>query len=164
MKCDNCSEKPATIHVIKLINGHKEEINLCEECAKKMSIPIKNFTIQELLGGMLGGNQVENKPEPGACPTCHFEYSQIQNNGRLGCPDCYTQFRQPLTQVLRRVHGSTTHEGKVPKRTQSALVEVRRLNALRQEMNEAVSTENFERAAQIRDEIKLLQQQGSELL
>jgi protein arginine kinase len=33
---------------------------------------------------------------------------------RLGCPACYTEFREELTPLLRRIHGSIVHRGKAP--------------------------------------------------
>ena len=160
MLCENCHENPASIHVTKIVNGHREELSLCEACAKKLNLPLKSLSIQELLGGMLGGAQpVASEPDLGSCPACGFEYKAIQKDGRLGCPECYRTFREPLTQVLRGIHGSTAHQGKVPRRAQSALHEQRKLEALRREMSKAVQEENFERAAQLRDEIRGIEQQ-----
>ncbi len=30
MLCDKCNKSNATVHITKVINGHKEEVNLCE--------------------------------------------------------------------------------------------------------------------------------------
>ena len=37
MLCEKCNKRVATIHLIKLINGEKSEVRLCESCAKEIS-------------------------------------------------------------------------------------------------------------------------------
>ena len=33
MICQECQERPATLHYSKVINGEKTDIHLCEKCA-----------------------------------------------------------------------------------------------------------------------------------
>jgi protein arginine kinase activator len=60
--------------------------------------------------------------------------------------------------LLRRLHGSTQHTGKVylPPNPSVAQRE-ERLAGLRRKLSKAVESEDFERAAQIRDLIKSLE-------
>jgi protein arginine kinase len=55
------------------------------------------------------------------CSQCHFEYCQstpanedpYEELSLLGCPKCYSEFREELISTLRRIHGSIKHRGKV---------------------------------------------------
>jgi len=39
MKCDNCGKEPATVHLTEIdVDGQKHELDLCEECAQKLSV------------------------------------------------------------------------------------------------------------------------------
>ena len=35
MLCDRCHGREAVVHVTQIINGHRTELHLCEECARK---------------------------------------------------------------------------------------------------------------------------------
>lgn len=59
--------------------------------------------------------------------------------------------------LLRRIHGSTTHVGKVPAKGEAQLASQHRAEQLKEELKAAVAREDFERAAQLRDEIKTLE-------
>ena len=35
MVCQECNQRPATLHFTKIVNGEKEEFHLCEKCAQE---------------------------------------------------------------------------------------------------------------------------------
>jgi len=107
------------------------------------------------------------------CPTCSTSFEKFKSSGRLGCPDCYAAFEPQLIPLLERAHeGSARHVGKLPKRTlddsrrggadrmaallgdQRDLAE--RVDALRRQLAQALAGEHFERASQLRDELRSL--------
>jgi len=61
MNCEECKQRPATVHLTKIFNNQKTELHLCEECAKHHDdIPFNlsfsmepNFSIQKFLAGLL---------------------------------------------------------------------------------------------------------------
>lgn len=71
----------------------------------------------------------------------------------MGCPFCYRYFRDQLIPSIRRVQFTLEHEGKFPASASPESRSRRRINVLRQDLSEAVLSENFERAAKLRDEI-----------
>lgn len=81
----------------------------------------------------------------------------------VGCPVCYRFFRDQLIPSIRKVQFTLQHEGKFPASTSVESRSRRRISLLRQDLSEAVMTEDFERAAELRDEInelgKLLDQE-----
>ena len=83
---------------------------------------------------------------------------EFKQSGRLGCPHCYVTFESQLKTLLRRLHGSTQHVGKVylpPDPSEASRQE--RLAGLRRKLEKAVASEDFERAAQIRDQIRSME-------
>ena len=35
MICQECNQRPATLHFTKIINGEKEQFHFCEQCAQE---------------------------------------------------------------------------------------------------------------------------------
>ncbi|MDA4896266.1 UvrB/UvrC motif-containing protein, partial [Streptomyces sp. MS2A] len=77
----------------------------------------------------------------------------------FGCSECYKTFHSYITPVLRKVHsGNTVHAGKIPKRIGGNLHVRRQIEALKKELKELIQQEEFEKAANIRDQIRSLEQ------
>lgn len=90
------------------------------------------------------------------CPRCGTTFEEYRRTGLLGCPVCYRFFRDQLIPSIRKVQFTLQHEGKFPASTTPESRSRRRITLLRQDLSEAVLTENFERAATLRDEINAL--------
>ncbi|MFC0190602.1 UvrB/UvrC motif-containing protein [Fictibacillus aquaticus] len=169
MYCEECQERPATLHFTKIVNGEKTEFHICEHCAKEKGewMPGSNtFSIHHLLSGMLHGNVPAQNSSGGerispskACGKCGMTYQQFAKIGRFGCAKCYETFGSKLDPMLKRVHGgSTFHAGKIPKRAGVNLQEKKMLQELKQEMQRHIQSEEFEKAAETRDTIRKLEQ------
>ena len=91
--------------------------------------------------------------EESRCPVCNMTYSDFKRTGKLGCSQCYTTFEKPLYQVLRQIHGNPVHSGKIPANMKSELSKKRKLEDLRDKLQNAVKNENYEEAAKIHKEI-----------
>jgi protein arginine kinase activator len=92
-----------------------------------------------------------------ACPVCGITFYEFRNQGRLGCPHDYVFFEKELTPLIANIHGETQHVGKRPRGRQGGTDEQTELIRLRREMKEATQKEEYERAAEIRDEILALE-------
>ncbi len=168
MLCQECRKRPATVHITRIVNGKKTEMDLCEQCAREKGefefFAEPQFPIQSFLAGLLGqglGSQPAIQPAaPQArCDTCGLTYEDFARSGRLGCSHCYEHFGERLEPVLRRVHGATQHGGKVPARTGGVAQVRRNLRELREALARAVQAEDFEKAAKLRDEIRQLEKE-----
>ncbi len=164
MLCDDCNIKEATVHSSKTINGIKEEIHLCDDCAKKNDAFNfeNNFSIHNFLSNLLEGNMATNTSvnniENKKCPQCGSTYNDFKKNGRLGCDMCYSTFANMLAPLIRRIQSNNTHSGKIPKRAGASIRLARQIKDLKEEMQLLVEKEEFEDAAKIRDEIKKLEE------
>ncbi|HEY2760514.1 MAG TPA: UvrB/UvrC motif-containing protein, partial [Pirellulales bacterium] len=56
------------------------------------------------------------------------------------------------------IHGETVHKGKTPKRGAGGTLNRTELIRMRRQMKEAIEKENYERAKELRDEIKKLEE------
>ncbi|OQB15246.1 MAG: UvrB/uvrC motif protein [Firmicutes bacterium ADurb.Bin193] len=156
MLCQNCSKKHATVHFVKIINGVKTEMHLCEKCAPMAqqefpSIESFDIKVSDIINSFFGGSIGLLS---GKCDTCNTTFNMFSQTGKLGCPDCYDAFWDKLQDPLRRIHGGVRHTGKIPKRTGGKTVG---LEKLKEDLKNAIAREDFENAAIIRDEIRRLE-------
>ena len=168
MWCERCKERPATVHVTKIINNQKTEMHLCEVCAQKTGSEIgflfePDFSFHNLLAGLLESEfTLQSKASGGSaliaqgekCPSCGLTFSDFRRIGRLGCSECYKGFGQNLDPLLRRIHGYTAHTGKVPKRSGGQVRVKKEIESLRKRLEIAIKKEAYEEAAKIRDQIR----------
>jgi len=161
MKCDNCN-KTATVHLTEIKGGKKLEKHLCEACAGQLEgMPVKQHTpINELLTNFVLAHSGVPKETAAACEHCGITWAEFRQNGLLGCEHDYEIFEKELTPILQRAHeGATHHTGKSPAR-RAAVGEVPAkkqvdMTKLRRELAKAVELEDYERAAKLRDQIRL---------
>jgi protein arginine kinase activator len=175
MTCDICGKKKATVHLTEIVDEQMTEMHLCEECARQKSTQMEQqFGLGDLLAGLSDTVKSPVSKEGGEksvlkCSRCSLPYEDFRKFGRLGCGECYTSFKDPLAGLLRKIHGSNKYLGKTPptyleKHTDPlpegavALLPSEDLADLKQQLQSAVAGEDFEKAAQIRDKIRQLEQ------
>ena len=169
MLCNECQEKLATVHLIQVINGQKIENHLCESCASKKGglifDPSQKFSLPNLLGGMFGSvygvQDMPAKGKPAQCPNCGVSFMDIKQVGKLGCSECYKFYEQEMEASLRRIHGNSQHSGKIPRRGGEKFLAKKQLDELKNRLQEAVRAEQYEKAAEIRDQLKEMEKKLS---
>ncbi len=167
--CMKCNKSFATVKLTRIVNGRVKELNLCQSCAAEISPYQKKLAgaqanLDSILAGLLA-NEKEKKRTTDVditCRECGLPFATYRESLFLGCADCYDSFGEHLLADLRKFHGSTRHQGKVPKRFQSRITMQRDIRQMRKQMEEAIEQENFELAAQLRDKIKSLENQDEE--
>ena len=87
-----------------------------------------------------------------------MSYNDFLETGKIGCSVCYDTFRSQLEPVLRRIHGSSTHTGKIPHRSGGNLELKHEMMQLKENLKAAVEHEEYEKAAVYRDKIHALEQ------
>ena len=160
MLCENCGQKQAKVHFTQIEKNEMQTFHLCEDCAAAKGMQpganITNFPLTDFLAQM--GRGGAESAASGPCAFCGLSLDDFKKTGRLGCSHCYVSFDVHLSGLLRRLHGSTQHVGKVylpPEPTRAEQQE--RLAGLRRKLDRAVQSEDFERAAELRDQIRTLE-------
>ena len=173
MLCQNCEKNEANIRYTQIINGVKKEIALCSNCARKLGIDDLKMPINfnSFLGDffndyaeteflpMLQTNELK-------CKTCGMTYNDFINTGVFGCSDCYEVFSNPIDSLLKNLHGTSKHIGRLPKGKAEKLnvenIENKnkkepaesKKEMLQKELEKAIKEERYEDAAKLRDELK----------
>jgi protein arginine kinase activator len=141
-------------------------MHICEHCAAEQDIAVKShIPINELLSGLLAVQPSDEElagtaaDQQTACPNCGFTLAQFRKEGVLGCPYDYEFFEKSLLPLIEKAHdGKTTHCGKLPTKTPKNTKDEIHLLNLRQRLEEAVKSEDYELAAELRDKIKHMEE------
>lgn len=173
MLCERCGDNEASVHLTRIINGNKEEIHLCEECARKSSqlnLNDNNLSFQSLLSGILNHDFLNEKASAFeknnstelTCRNCGMSYQEFTKKGVFGCEECFNVFEDKLDDLFKRIHGNIRHRGKFPLSFKQTLKAKTKIDDLKKEMQFAVENEEFEKAAEIRDKIHAIKEDMEE--
>jgi protein arginine kinase activator len=170
MICENCGKNEVEVLIKQVTNQEVKHLNLCRACAEEMgfisstipSITI-SFSITEDVQKQRKARKVlprkkEQNFDSLVCSSCGTKFSAFREEGLLGCPLCYEEFRFPLGIFLQKTQGSESHwiasdifndiglvSGESPDTGDDDIAR------LRLELSEAISREDYERAALVRD-------------
>ncbi len=161
MRCQVCNDNKATIHLTEIEKGEQKELHLCEACAIKKGYVQKNsITLKEFLGKIAEQSQEgteKNEPQI-KCPNCGGSFQDFSSLGRLGCPEDYSVFAEHLGELIEKIHGGARqHTGKIPSQAGSKVAIEKEIRQMRLELESLVQQENYEKAAAIRDRIRVLE-------
>ena len=154
MLCESCKEREATVHLTQVVDGTIKKLHLCEECAAKSGLDVHGpLSITDILLGMGIDKPADTQESERTCPRCHMRRTDFKKTGRFGCAACYEAFAEELPPLLKAMHRSDHHTGKVPKRENARVLATTELATLQQQMDKAIAGEKFEEAARLRDRI-----------
>ena len=166
MQCCVCKDREAKVHLTQIVGDKMQKVDLCEECAKAKGVnDPAGFSLADLLLGLGASQEMEQVAGGGdlKCPHCGFTQADFKKAGRLGCSECYVTFAEGLESLLKSMHKGTKHLGKAPQSLQQSRDLSDKLKSLQKKLDKAVEQEDFEQAAQIRDEIKNTKEKLTEL-
>lgn len=167
--CQACHERDAVVRLTQIVGDDVTTVHLCSKCAAERGIETAAEVAQTPLGAFLaamgkGGAPMAAAVAVGeACPECGATLQDFRASGRLGCAHCWIAFERPLRDLLRRLHGATRHTGEGYTRpgddTLTAPEQRERIRAeLREQLRLAIVAEQFERAAELRDQLRVLEE------
>lgn len=153
MKCENCGKNEVTFVYQSNVNGHVTEKHLCAGCAEKLGYTQKLAAhSQRMMDSLFSGGLFEDFFTP---------FPSLLSRGMRMLESPFDDFFADMPAL-----GAPTEQKPEQPKAQDNLLEqeerdqisrTRRLNSLRLEMQRAVSEENFERAAELRDQIRSIE-------
>ena len=138
-------------HISEIVDNKEVDcLSLCNGCANDY-LEYKNNpkafeakmieTSEQLLDNLFGKIVI-----PPPCSKCGITAQTVMETGKLGCSECYKNFKGELLLVLKDYHNNVKHIGKKPKSLQK--------ESLKEQLKKAIETENYEEASRIK---KLIQ-------
>lgn len=160
MKCEHCGKNEVTFVYRSNINGQVEEKHLCADCAEKLGytrrVAAQNQAMRNFFSndGFFGDNFFGRGFFDGFAPMSALMGRMMDNPFDDFFSDMPALTAGPTPQREER---KKADEHLVAEEERNHFDQWRKLNALKLEMNQAVQAENFERAAELRDEIRKLE-------
>lgn len=165
--CQACHERDAVVRLTQIVGDDVTTLHLCSKCAAERGIETAAEVAQTPLGAFLAAMGKGGAPMAAAaaageiCPECGATLQDFRASGRLGCADCWITFERPLRDLLRRLHGATRHTGEAYARPGAEAASPpehrdRQRTELREQLRLSIDAEDFERAAELRDQLRVL--------
>ncbi|MDR0381986.1 MAG: UvrB/UvrC motif-containing protein [Oscillospiraceae bacterium] len=167
MLCQHCGQHEATRFYRTTVNGKTQELSLCPNCAAAAGLEIElsqKFPaflddMPAILSDMMGLRAPAGRQARQVCPSCGVNLQEISRTGKAGCATCYSHFQAVLLPYIRKMHGNAVHTGRAPAGQRAALRRRNERARLETQLQEAINTQAFERAAELRDEIRRLEKE-----
>ena len=163
MKCSKCNYNDANVYIEQTVNGETRKAHLCSECAHSSGM----YMGFQITPGGLDFSQApqsmhnfwfapdkSSASQTPACSVCGHLFSSFKKSSKLGCAACYEAFEAELVGIFGKLQPGTRHIGKIPTRKSEAIQKGNQLADLKSKLQAAISNEEYEEAAKIRDIIR----------
>ena len=159
MKCENCGKNEVSFVYRSSINGRTEEHHLCQACAEKLGYTQKLFNRRPSMRDSFFGNDDFFGDFFSPMPSLLGRMNRMLESPFDDFFDAMPAIGAAPVQEVKeeKKDDLMSHE------EQSRFSYLRQLNALKLEQKKAIHEENFERAAQLRDEIHKLETRDGEI-
>lgn len=170
-KCFFCNKiAPLPYHVTEIENQQVTSFDMCVKCAKEYTQGLGNNPVskpidvtgiktpEELLSFI---NSVSSKTLDKKPCQCGMTSEYVEKNGRFGCTNCYEHFKEFMENIVYPFHNANTHVGKIPRAQMMRKIKENpeeKMKLLKLRYAKAIEIEEYEKAAEINEEIKQLLQ------
>lgn len=170
MLCDKCKKNEATVHIKEFHNNQCKDLHLCSQCAGEhgpselltglgFNLADVLMNVDKFAAQLKSAAEKEDNASQTVCPACHWSAEKIaENDGKLGCPECYKTFSGLIKNAIAQVQRGSIHLGKRPQGVEpdSPAVKQGELENLKRELQKLIAAEEYEAAAVCRDRINAL--------
>ena len=165
MKCEHCGKNEVSFVYKSNINGKVEEKHLCQECAEKLGYTQRLFAqnrqmMDDFFGrnSLLGGGSLlrDSFFDDFFTPLPSLMGRMLENPLDDFFADMPALGSAPAKQ--QEAAGEEKKDDLVSQEEQSRFAYLRKVNALKLEQKKAIHAQDFERAAEIRDELRRMEE------
>jgi len=154
MLCEVCNQHEAVLHLTQVVNKEVKKIHLCETCAAEKGLDLNDsLSLTDVLLGLTGKKESTTALMEKSCPFCHMRFADFKKTSRLGCQACYEAFAEVLDPLIEAMHRGKQHTGKIPVKSLDNTGDVLAGLSLKKALEAAVTAENYEEAARLRDQL-----------
>ena len=168
--CEQCKINEGTHFFRSIIGNTGRDLLVCEECLSKMTggdAPVAFVNGRLVSDGKNRTSKIDQEVSGVMelrCEKCGTSLPDISQLGKFGCEECYVIFSDLLNIADCKITANKKREIEVEEAKQDVPKMFTQLDKLRAQMKSAIDGENYEEAAQLRDEIaKLNNKSGEEL-
>ena len=161
MLCQRCHKNLASVRYAEVVDGTVKDLHLCQECLADQQENVKvGFELSEpshYVKKTESSPFAESESSTKCCSSCGLDLKTIIEFGNVGCSHCYEAFPGQMESLLEGIHVGLIHRGKVPYVDDDRARVRSEMQSKRALLKTALSLENYEEAASLRDEIRALE-------
>lgn len=161
MLCQKCHKNLASVRYAEVVDGAVADLHLCQECMDlRQASQGTGFDLAEPSPfSRTSPRSAVSRAMASAetCDSCSTDLKSIIETGKVGCSACYDTFPAQLESVLEGIHSAMIHRGKSPQVDDARARLHSGLQSKRALLKTALSLENYEEAATLRDEIQAVE-------
>ena len=168
MICDFCHKNDAVIFLEQMNPaGEKKKLCLCSECALRRGLTPDSKKINSIIPSLFAElkelgkkfEKVEKKQSEveRLCPVCGNSSENLKKFGLTGCPECYAIFKNEIRTYFEKHEVYGNYTGSLPKRLGSVHSVLNDRMILQQKLEEAIASEDYEKAAMFRDYLRAIE-------
>jgi len=162
--CELCGEEPASLHLLRVIDGTISHTHLCPACAESVAEQTEGLALVLAVPSVLrrlgkgvpeaAGIQPSTADQDVRfCAVCGTTLSDLKESGLVGCVKCYQVFAEYLGASVPGAAELVEHLGKIPHRGPEDDTLRHEMMRLERMLRELVACERFEEAAGVRDRL-----------
>ena len=159
MRCERCG-KELTNRIIK-ING----ITYCDNCARIMGydrflrdpsdIMGNPFApLDQIASSLMQMSELDFGNSTLTCPKCGMTLREFENEGRVGCIECYNTFNDNIVREMFKQQGNSEYAGRLPGQTAATDAETKAVLQSPKPAKKAVAAKTSESAAEAESDKK----------
>ena len=159
MRCERCG-KELTNRIIK-ING----ITYCDNCARIMGydrflrdpsdIMGNPFApLDQIASSLMQMSELDFGNSTLTCPKCGMTLREFENEGRVGCIECYNTFNDNIVREMFKQQGNSEYAGRLPGQTAATDAETKAVLQSPKPAKKAVAAKTSEPAAEAESDKK----------
>ncbi len=183
MQCQACGTSPAEVQIREIRGEEVNTLYLCNACAENYDLGTSScpsLDEPEVTIRLSAASQQSESPsaqtmppddliddlqqtedsedariEMYECPNCGWTEQTLSEKKRLGCPECYNTFWELLAPIIHDWHNEVAHKGELPKEQEGERKPAPPPGSghLERELDVAIACEDYERAAELRDQL-----------
>lgn len=167
MLCSLCHENEAVLFVEQTNSAApRKKMGLCFGCAHQFGISPYSRTIGKSLSALFdaflkvgAANDVyKNSPDKSKlCPVCGISLLKIKKSRKVGCPECYSIFKDDINEIFKNIGVTSEYTGSMPKRIKGFSSVLTTRVAIQGKLEESLKKEDYEKAAVYRDYLRALE-------
>ena len=157
MICQLCSENKAEIFIEAESVFKKKKVGICKDCAHRYGIdsqqksPEFKSKIEKLFLDVEKKLRLTDEDSKKICPLCSTSLFEIKNNSVLGCPNCYSFFKDEIKLLIQKNANDAAYSGTAPENSKNQEDFLLNRMQIEQKLNESIQKEEYEKAAVYRD-------------
>lgn len=168
MNCNICRKEKAVLHITEQIGGEFEKISICKKCNEELRIiekclednDNKLFSVLPKLPNRKSVSikkVVKKKNYKKICNVCGYSLNDFLITKNVACPKCYNSFGYFVGKIVKKIHGSNKHIGKIANRNLSNEDIEKEISKHRDNMELLKKMEKYEEANKLKNRIKNLE-------